>query len=367
MAMTNAQLGSGFWIGHKTGNLFRVVGIDGVDGDPTRTLRYQQPGKDTPFEISLQRFAARFHNGSPAEVYKAMLELTPSASNGEGGGADVGLLIEPDHRHTFENMVTHEDCREAIQVGLNRILQAKALEEAWSLSHIEPRGNRCVLNFHGPPGTGKTMCAYTIARELGKKVYQVDYASIISKYVGDTAKHIRAAFEMAKQNGAILFFDEADSLLSRRMDMSGEQQAFQTSINQNRNVLMQELDRFNGIVIMTTNVFANYDEAIVRRIAAHIPFALPSLDMRETILRNHVTNHDRVEEGLNWTTVALDCKGLSGGDILNVVINAINLASLEGEPETWELTLDVFLTEVARVRAAKESNRGVEVNYEPQD
>ena len=367
MAMTRQELSSNFWIGHKTGNLFRVTGITGADGSDDRMVRYQEPGKEKTFEISIKQFASRFHTGNAAEVYKAMLGKIPSVSDGESGGAEVGSLVEPDQRHTFENMVTYEDTREAIQVGLNRILQGKQLEEVWGISAIEPRGNRCVLNFHGPPGTGKTMCAMTIAQELGKKVYQVDYAAIISKYVGDTAKHIRAAFEMAKQHGAILFFDEADSMLSRRMDMSGEAQSFATSINQNRNVLMQELDKFDGIVIMTTNKFSNYDEAIVRRIAAHIPFALPNLPMRQHLLENHVPKKDRVDEDVDWTTVAQACKGFSGGDILNVVINAINLSSLDDDSDNWQMTESHLLTEVSRVKIAKESNSGEDVNYDPAD
>ena len=95
-----------------------------------------------------------------------------------------------------------------------------------------------------------------MALKLGQPLYQVDYSAVISKYLGDTAKHISRAFKRATHHGAALFLDEADSLLSKRVSLD---ESCATSINQNRNCLMQELDRFEGVVIMTTNLFGNYD------------------------------------------------------------------------------------------------------------
>ena len=88
--------------------------------------------------------------------------------------------------------------------------------------------------------------------DLGKPLYQVDYSAVISKYLGDTAKHIKAVFQAARDQDAVLFFDEADSLLSKRVATS---ESCSTSINQNRNTLMQELDRFDGVVIVTEDLF----------------------------------------------------------------------------------------------------------------
>ncbi len=127
--------------------------------------------------------------------------------------------------------------------GLRAIQIRDQLEEVWSISRLQPQQGRCILNFYGPPGTGKSRAALATAHKIGKPLYQVDYSSVISKYLGDTAKHIKLAFERATHHGAALFLDEADSLLSRRVSL-GESCA--TSINQNRNTLMQELDRFEG-------------------------------------------------------------------------------------------------------------------------
>ena len=151
----------------------------------------------------------------------------------------------------------------------------------------------------------------------------------------------------------MLFFDEADSLLSRRVAM-GESCA--TSINQNRNALMQELDRFGGVVVMTTNLFGNYDEAILRRIARHVEFALPNASMREKIFRSHLPSIARVSADLR--NVAMVARGLSGGDILNVCLNAIHAASVDPDPANWRLSESTLLAEIHKVQAGKKAHEG---------
>ncbi len=211
---------------------------------------------------------------------------------------------------------------------------------------------RCILNFHGPPGTGKTRAALGVALRLSQPLYQVDYSAVISKYLGDTAKHIAACFKRASELGAVLFFDEADSLLSRRVNI-GESCA--TSINQNRNVLMQELDRFNGVVIVTTNLFGNYDPALLRRISRHIKFRLPDKAMRRRLFELHLPNRERVFADLN--ILATEAKGLSGGDILNVCLNAIYAGSTADDAGEWKVTGTDLLAEVTKVKAAHSDHR----------
>jgi len=159
--------------------------------------------------------------------------------------------------------------------------------------------------------------------------------------------------EQNNENDAVLFFDEADSLLSRRVGI-GESCA--TSINQNRNTLMQELDRFGGVVIMTTNLFTNYDEAILRRVARHVEFALPTAEMREKIFRSHLPNVERTPEDLK--PIAMAARGLSGGDILNVCLNAMQAASIDPDPALWRVTAEGLLEEVRKIKAAKAAHDG---------
>ena len=270
-----------------------------------------------------------------------------------GATPEVGLLVVPEPRHELARLVLHEEARSEIATALRGLAMAEQMEEVWKLSAIRPMAGRCILNFYGPPGTGKSRAALGLALELGKPLYQVDYSAIVSKYLGDTAKHIVLAFKQAREADAVLFFDEADSLLSKRVS-SGE--SCSTSINQNRNTLMQELDRFGGVVVMTTNLFGNYDEAMLRRIARHVEFRLPDAAMREQILRLHLPNPERVPQSLRGAAVA--AHGLSGGDLLNVCLNAIEAASADPDPQKWRVTEEMLLAQVRRAQATKRTHAG---------
>lgn len=262
----------------------------------------------------------------------------------------VGDLVEPTERDTFERIIVHGNVKEELNMGLNLILGREALDRDWGLSEISPMKGRCVMNFVGPPGTGKTASAKAVARAVGKKLYKVDYSQVISKWVGDTGKHIKTAFQLAKQNDAILFFDEADSLMSKRLSMPEDGVA--NSVNQNRNILMQELDGFNGIVLMASNFFENYDEALLRRIAQHVHFELPNQEMRKKIIDLHLPalTQARFDASVSLDALAKASKGLSGGDILVACENAIKRAALDGG---GKLTQEHLLTSIKNVKKNK--------------
>ena len=266
---------------------------------------------------------------------------------------DVGHLVQPEPRHDLDKMILHPEVKTDIHAGL-RALEIRAdLDRIWNLSSIQPQQGRCILNFYGPPGTGKTRAALGLALRLGKPLYQVDYSAVISKYLGDTAKHIKAAFAAARDHGAVLFFDEADSLLSKRVS-TGE--SCSTSINQNRNCLMQEVDRFDGVVIVTTNLFENYDPALLRRIQRHIKFRIPDTSMRRELFVLHLPNPDRVQA--DYAVLAELSKGLSGGDILNVCVNAIHAGSTDADPAKWRVTQAMLEREIAKANKAKAEHSG---------
>jgi SpoVK/Ycf46/Vps4 family AAA+-type ATPase len=275
------------------------------------------------------------------------------ARDSEQQGGAVGIHVVPEAHHALDLLVLQDNVRTEIATAIRSVVMADQMEAAWGLSKIRPMKGRCVINFYGPSGTGKSRCALAIALQLGKPLYQVDYSAIVSKYLGDTAKHIVQAFKQASESGSVLFFDEADSLLSRRV-AAGE--SCSTSINQNRNTLMQELDRFNGIVIMTTNLFGNYDEAMLRRIARHVQFSLPDEAMRRQLFRLHLPNPERTPSDLS--AVARAAHGLSGGDILNVCINAMEAASLDPDPALWKVSEELLMEHVRKIRSAKTSHSG---------
>jgi len=266
---------------------------------------------------------------------------------------EVGIIVDTEPRHALDRLVLQPSVIADIEAALRLIEIREQLEAVWKLHEIQPQRGRCIVNFYGPPGTGKTRAALGIARKLGKPLYQVDYSAIVSKYLGDTAKHIALAFKQATEADAVLFFDEADSLLSRRVAIG---ESCSTSINQNRNCLMQELDRFGGVVVMTTNLFGNYDEAILRRIARHIEFALPNVEMRERLFRAHLPNAELVPSDLRQA--AIKARGLSGGDILNACLNAMLSASADPIPDNWQLSEAALLAEIAKIQSGKSAHSG---------
>lgn len=306
----------------------------------------------TAISIEQQAAASGPEIEIPADAATAADNRNPRRRNrAESNEPEVGAVVETGPQHELELLVLQEETRSDILAGIRAIEMRGELERIWKISQLEGMGNRCVLNFYGDPGTGKTRSALSIARRLGKPLYQVDYSQVISKYIGDTAKHIACAFKRASELGAVLFFDEADSLLSKRVDMN---ESCATSINQNRNTLMQCLDRFDGVVIMTTNLFGNYDAALLRRIARHIEFKLPNRSMRKRLLELHLPNRTRVSADLN--AVAQAANGLSGGDIKNVCFNAILAGSVADDAADWCVTGDILLREVEVVKASKKAH-----------
>jgi DNA polymerase III delta prime subunit len=273
------------------------------------------------------------------------------------GGVQVGELIEPNAElHVMDKMVLYPECVESALMGINQIMRKDDLEEIFQISKIQPKAGRCALNMYGPPGTGKTMLALAIALKLGKKLFKVDYSQMISKWVGDTGKHIKMAFLMAKQHDAILFFDEADSLLSKRLTFTED--AVSNSVNQNRNILMQELDNYDGIVFFTTNMFVNYDEALLRRIAAHVKFDLPNEDMRVKLFEMHFPNPTRLK-AVDFKKASKLADGFGGGDILNVALNSMRrCANLTEDKSQWFVTQEMIEAEIKRVRDAKAEHSG---------
>lgn len=355
--LSDQELLAPVWCGRKTGNLFKVTSVE-RDPDEGRMVNYKRATGEA-YRITYAKFVSRFRPATEEDLWQR-IESTAAAASQDGETNDLLQIVEPDHRHDLDRLVLHDCCRAEISAGLNRVTRAAELEEVWKLSQIEPRANRCVLNFYGPPGTGKTMAAVSIAKKLGKTLMKVDYASIVSKYVGDTAKHIRAAFQQAAATGAVLMFDEADAIMSRRLSFDDSSDgASVTGINQNRNVLLNELDAFNGVVIMCTNRFGNYDEALLRRTARHVHFELPNQKMLKQLLLLHLPALDRVrltENEIHTLTSSMETAKFSGGDVLNVAINAITRCSLSADSAEWALTFQDLKLETRSIEQSKKTH-----------
>ena len=190
--------------------------------------------------------------------------------------------------------------------------------QTWGLDKVIKRGRGLKVNLYGEPGTGKTMAAHAIAGELQRPLLEVNYAEIESKFVGETSKNIVALFRIAKEKNAVLLFDEADALLSRRV--TEMHSSSDVSVNQTRSVLLKLLDEYSGICLFTTNFIRNYDAAFMRRITFHIYFGLPDETQRQRLWEHYLV--DSLPHYADAKELAGKFPGVSGSDIANAVLSA---------------------------------------------
>ncbi len=237
--------------------------------------------------------------------------------------------IEP--RWSFDRVILPPATRRAISEALAQIHQHDLIFRRWGLGEMHVSGLGLAFNFAGPPGTGKTICAEAIARELGQRLLVVRYSELESMWAGETAKNVRAVFAAAAQEGAVLFFDEADAIAARRS--TSVREAYSREANLVVNVLLHELEEFNGVVIFATNLARNFDPAFERRIRTHISFELPGPAEREAIW------HAQIHQQKTPLAPDVDFRRLaetyerSGGDIKNAVMKAALMAADENVPD----------------------------------
>ena len=252
--------------------------------------------------------------------------------------------------YSFDQVILPESVRLQFRTLKSRIANHRLLYEDWELDKIDPQGRHIAFNLYGVPGTGKTMCVEALAYELGKEIIDISYAEIESKYVGDTGKNITAAFRAASESDALLFFDEADSILGRRM--TNVTQAADHGVNVARAVMLKQLDAFDGIVAFATNLSKNFDTAFVRRIAQHIEIPLPNEEGRRAIWEKMISPKVPGRESLQWDQLVAESEGFAGGDIKNAIVNTLAyVASLDGEHR--RVSEEAFLQEIANVHNAK--------------
>lgn len=254
-------------------------------------------------------------------------------------------------RRRLANLVVPGETMAQLRGLLAKIRHHHVLYDDFGLREIDPSGGRTAINLYGPPGTGKSFAAEAIAHELGMGLIRVNYAVVESKYVGETPKNIKAAFQKASEAGAALFFDEADSILGRRLSTLA--QSSDHAVNVSRSVVLLELDQFTGVTIFATNLATNYDPAFVRRIIGHVELPLPDAPTRARLWRAHIPARlpARLSEA-DWEALVEQTDGLAGGDILNAVMYAASLA-IEREGPACTITRDDFLSAVEAGRRAR--------------
>lgn len=230
-------------------------------------------------------------------------------------------------QRTFADVILPPPTRRMIAEAVGQVRNHALIFNHWGFGERHATGLGLAFNFAGPPGTGKTICAEAIANELDMKLLVVNYAEVESMWVGETPKNVVAAFRAAEEQNAVLFFDEADAVATRRT--GGSPMSHDREANLTVNVLLRELEAFNGVVIFATNMAANFDPAFERRIRTHVQFEMPGAVEREQIWRVQVhPTKTPLARDVDFRSLA-ERYALSGGEIKNAVLKAATAAAAE--------------------------------------
>ncbi|MED9996429.1 MAG: ATP-binding protein [Paludibacteraceae bacterium] len=236
------------------------------------------------------------------------------------------VAIEP--KHKLNKVVMSATTQRQIERAIALIRNRKKIYEDWGFVEIDSY-SKTILCFYGSPGTGKTMCAHALASELGKKILIASYASIESKWVGEGPKNLQTIFKDAETQDAILFFDEADSFLSKRVNNA--ETGSEKHYNRMSNEMFQLLEDYNGIVIFATNLVTDFDKAFKSRILAFIEFEKPDLAARKKLISLMIPPRLPLVEELSDSDIeelAVIANDFSGRDIRKAMLITLSDAAM---------------------------------------
>lgn len=225
----------------------------------------------------------------------------------------------------WEDFIVGKGILERLRQICIQVRYQELVGEQWGFYQKKPYGRGISALFSGAPGTGKTMAAQVIAKELGMELYRIDISRMMSKYIGETQKNITALFQNAKTINVILFFDEADALFTKRTEISD---ANDRHANSEVAHLLQQIEEYQGLVILATNLKENLDEAFRRRIQYVVDFQLPDLELRKRLWHQMLPPQAPREENLNLDFFAERFE-LSGSEIKETLSQAAFLAAAE--------------------------------------
>ena len=254
---------------------------------------------------------------------------------------DLARRIEP--AATWSDIVLPAGSVKTLREIAGQVRQRATVYEKWGFAAKSARGLGISALFAGASGTGKTMAAEVLANELNLDLYQIDLSALVSKYIGETEKNLRRVFDAAEEGGAILLFDEADALFGKRSEVNDSHDRY---ANIEVSYLLQRMESYRGLAILTTNMKESLDTAFLRRLRFVVQFPFPDAAQRAEIWRRvfpadtplHALNH----AGLSRLDVA-------GGNIRNMALNAAFLAAEAREPVRMIHLLQAAQNEYAKL------------------
>ena len=243
----------------------------------------------------------------------------------------------------WENLVLPDSQREILREVAAHVRQRVTVYQTWGFGAKNSRGLGISALFAGSSGTGKTLAAEVLAQELRLDLYRIDLSSVVSKYIGETEKNLRRVFDAAEYGGAILLFDEADALFGKRSEVKDARDRY---ANIEVSYLLQRMESYPGLAILTTNLKSAIDPAFLRRIRFVTQFPFPDATQRAEIWRR-IFPRNTPTEGLDF--IKLGRLNVAGGNIRNIALNGAFLAADRGESVQMKHLLRAAQTEYSKL------------------
>jgi hypothetical protein len=279
--------------------------------------------------------AAAEQSKSPEELWSACrAQARPRLDN---------LAQRIDIRATWNEIVLPASQLAMLREIAVHVRQRAKVYETWGFAQKCARGLGISALFAGASGTGKTLAAEVLANELRLDLYRIDLSQVVSKYIGETEKNLRRVFDAAEEGGAILLFDEADALFGKRSEVKDSHDRY---ANIEISYLLQRMEAYRGLAILTTNMKDALDPAFLRRIRFVVQFPFPDAVERIEIWRRMFPEQTPVD-GLDMTKLAK--LHVAGGNIRNIALNAAFLAADANEPVRMNHVLRAARTEYAKI------------------
>jgi ATPase family associated with various cellular activities (AAA)/Winged helix domain, variant len=291
---------------------------------------------------SIRATAPRWRTSEPRTLWACCRESARAAMEG------LAQRLTP--VAGWDDLVLGEEWKRTLRMIASQVRHRTRVYEDWQLAQRGPSGLGITALFAGPSGTGKTLAAEVIARDLDLDLCRVDLSQMVSKYIGETEKNIARICEAAEQSGAVLLFDEADALFGKRSEVKD---SHDRHANIEVSYLLQRMEVYRGLAILTTNLAENIDQAFLRRLRFLVRFPLPEAAEREAIWRRVFPAAVPLER-LDFPRLAQ--LQIPGGNIRNVAVSAMFLAAELGTPVTMPLMLEAARAEYTKIeRSLRES------------
>ena len=271
-----------------------------------------------------------------AYVINACMDCYPAPKKGSLKHVDVSV--------TIDDLKLGDRQKKPILELIDGVKNAHVVYDAWGMKEKVPYGRNFTALFVGPPGTGKTMAANVLSTALRIPLYRIDLSQIVDKYIGETEKRLEEIFAYAENTNVILFFDEADAIFGKRTEVNEAKDKY---ANTEVSFILQRIEEYNGIVVLTSNMKNNIDTAFMRRMKYVVYFEIPDEETRFEILQNSFTK-GVPREDIDFRFLAQKVE-LAGGYLKNIALNAMFLAAARNSPVTMEDMVKSVVSEYEKI------------------